>query len=329
MWGKNNQDHYTTAMIDCGATENVIDKKYAEQVGIPLDKKKIPQRVLAVNGREVASSPVTHDTTVELTTNNYQTMIKLYCITISNSPIILGLPWLKKHNPKINWREGKVMFDSDKYTKECLDTSPYVKIIPEEKAINWYHLDLAQDTTFDNEENSEDEEEPEGILKEWALYPDYESDSSSDQDNPLEETDTETPPIHQQPTEPEMEYQAASIETLRKITAPKKPELRDIMPLEYHEYLLVFEEKGKIKRPPYRYHDHCIPLIDNKILPFEPLCALDERRLKALKEYIHTSLERGWIRSSTSPAGAPIHFVKKKDRGLQLCIDYRGVIPHL
>jgi hypothetical protein len=75
-----------------------------------------------------------------------------------------------------------------------------------------------------------------------------------------------------------MEYQAASIETPRKITTPKKPELRDIVPLEYHEYLLVFEEKGKITRPPYRHHNHCIPLIDDKIPPFEPLCTLDEGR---------------------------------------------------
>jgi predicted aspartyl protease len=193
-------------MVDCGATETFIDKKYAEQVGIPLDKKKIPWRVPAVDGREVASGPVTHNTMVKLTTNNHRETIKLYCITIGNLPIILGLPWLKKHNPKINWREGKVMFDSDKCAKECLDTSPHAKTIPEEKAIDQYHLDLAQDTTFDDEENSKDEEEPEGILKEWALYPDHESDSSGDQDNPLEETDTENLPIHQQPTEPKMEY---------------------------------------------------------------------------------------------------------------------------
>jgi hypothetical protein len=143
MRGKNNQDHHTTAMVDCRATEYFMDKKYAEQVGIPLDKKKIPRRVLAVDGREVASSPVTHDTTVKLSTNNHRETIKLHCITISNSPIILRLPWLKKHNPKINWREGKVMFDSDKCAKECLDTSPHTKTIPEEKAIDQYHLDLA------------------------------------------------------------------------------------------------------------------------------------------------------------------------------------------
>jgi hypothetical protein len=127
-------------------------------VGIPLNKNKIPQRVLAVDGREVASSPVTHDTMVKLTTNNRWEMIRLHCITIGNSPIILGLPWLKKHNPKINWREGKVMFDSNKCAKECLDTFPHAKTILEEKAIDQYHLDLAQDTMFDDEENRKDEE---------------------------------------------------------------------------------------------------------------------------------------------------------------------------
>jgi hypothetical protein len=80
---------------------------------------------------------------VKLTTNNHQETIKLYCITISNSLIILELPWLEKYNPRINWREGKVIFDSDKYAKECLDTSPHAKTIPEEKAIDRYYLDLA------------------------------------------------------------------------------------------------------------------------------------------------------------------------------------------
>jgi hypothetical protein len=37
----------------------------------------------------------------------------------------------------------------------------------------------------------------------------------------------------------------------RKITTPKEPKLGDIIPLEYHKYLLVFEEKEKIKRLPH------------------------------------------------------------------------------
>ena len=34
-------------------------------------------------------------------------------------------------------------------------------------------------------------------------------------------------------------------------------------------------------------------------------------------------LDKGFIRSSTSPWGAPVLFAKKKDKTLRLCIDYR------
>jgi hypothetical protein len=78
---------------------------------------------------------------------------------------------------------------------------------------------------------------------------------------------------------------------VRKITTPKEPKLGDIIPPEYHKYLPVFKEKEKIKRPPHRYYNYHIPLIDDKIPPFEPLHTLDAGRLKALNEYIDTSLE--------------------------------------
>ena len=45
--------------------------------------------------------------------------------------------------------------------------------------------------------------------------------------------------------------------------------------------------------------------------------------MKALKENLEVNEKRGWIRASTSLAGAPIPFVKKKDGGLRLCVDYR------
>ena len=37
------------------------------------------------------------------------------------------------------------------------------------------------------------------------------------------------------------------------------------------------------------------------------------------------NLQSGFIRSSNSPAGAPILFVKKKDGSLRLCYDFRGL----
>jgi hypothetical protein len=101
--------------------------------------------------------------------------------------------------------------------------------------------------------------------------------------------------------------------------------VRDVVPGEYHEYLHVFEARDDQGLPPHRHHDHHIPLIEEKIPPFEPIRALDENRLRTLRAYLETNLQRGWIRESTSPAGAPIHFVQKKDRGLRLCVDYQGL----
>ena len=95
------------------------------------------------------------------------------------------------------------------------------------------------------------------------------------------------------------------------------------IPPEYHKFLKVFTEKEATAPPPHRTHDHHIPLEEGKMPPYESLQPLNEEKMKALKEYLEVNEKLGWIRSSTSPAGAPIHFVKKKDGGLRLYVDYR------
>jgi hypothetical protein len=45
--------------------------------------------------------------------------------------------------------------------------------------------------------------------------------------------------------------------------------------------------------------------------------------LKELKEQLQELLDKGFIRPSISPWGAPVLFVKKKDGSMRMCIDYR------
>ena len=45
--------------------------------------------------------------------------------------------------------------------------------------------------------------------------------------------------------------------------------------------------------------------------------------LKELQTQLHELLELGFIRPSHSPWGAPVLFVKKKDRSFRMCIDYQ------
>ena len=45
--------------------------------------------------------------------------------------------------------------------------------------------------------------------------------------------------------------------------------------------------------------------------------------LKELKKQLEEMIDRGFIRPSVSPWGAPVLFVKKKDGIMRVCIDYR------
>ena len=48
-------------------------------------------------------------------------------------------------------------------------------------------------------------------------------------------------------------------------------------------------------------------------------------KLKELKTQLQELLDKGFVRPSVSPWGAPILFVKKKDGTLRMCIDYRQI----
>ena len=44
--------------------------------------------------------------------------------------------------------------------------------------------------------------------------------------------------------------------------------------------------------------------------------------LKELRVQLQELLDKGFIRLSTSPWGAPVLFAKKKDKNIRLCFDY-------
>ncbi|KXZ40924.1 hypothetical protein GPECTOR_1291g539 [Gonium pectorale] len=52
---------------------------------------------------------------------------------------------------------------------------------------------------------------------------------------------------------------------------------------------------------------------------------MSQEELTELKAQITSLLEKGYIRPSVSPYGAPVLFANKKDGGLRMCIDYRAL----
>ncbi|KAH0711565.1 hypothetical protein KY289_007524 [Solanum tuberosum] len=75
--------------------------------------------------------------------------------------------------------------------------------------------------------------------------------------------------------------------------------------------------------PPEREIDFGIDLIpDTRPISIPPY-RMAPAELKELKEQLRDLLDKGFIRPSVSPWGAPVLFVRKKDGSLRMCIDYR------
>ena len=103
------------------------------------------------------------------------------------------------------------------------------------------------------------------------------------------------------------------------------PSPATLVPPSLHDYLDVFSKEAADELPCHAAYDHVIPLQPGTSPPFGPIYSLSEVELKALQEYLEENLSKGFIRPSTSPAGSPIIFVKKKDGSLHLCVDYQGL----
>ncbi|MBW0545936.1 hypothetical protein O181_085651, partial [Austropuccinia psidii MF-1] len=76
------------------------------------------------------------------------------------------------------------------------------------------------------------------------------------------------------------------------------------------------------KPPPHRACDHHIERED-LLPPVGVIYSLSKNESETLWAYISENVEKGCIRPSSSSTGAPVLFVKKKDGGLCLCVEYR------
>ncbi|KAL0551590.1 hypothetical protein IC582_010679 [Cucumis melo] len=75
--------------------------------------------------------------------------------------------------------------------------------------------------------------------------------------------------------------------------------------------------------PPHREVEFAIELEPGTVPISRALYRMAPAELKELKVQLQELLDKGFIRPSVSPWGAPVLFVKKKDGSMRLCIDYR------
>ena len=91
-------------LINCGAGGTFIDQNFAKQFKV----KKLDEPIKAFNVDGTKNKKGTIKSYVDL---EFQLGIfkeRFYVTGLGKQKIILGFPWLQKHNPIINWRKGEI-----------------------------------------------------------------------------------------------------------------------------------------------------------------------------------------------------------------------------
>jgi len=119
----NQQSLPLLALVDSGADENFLDIDIAAQAGIPCEVLDSPLNANALNGQFLAQ--VTHRTKPVnlILSGNHCEFIQFHLISSPHAPIVLGHPWLRTHNPQIDWVTGKIISWSFFCLSSCLQSA--------------------------------------------------------------------------------------------------------------------------------------------------------------------------------------------------------------
>ena len=234
--------------------------------------------------------------------------------TLGDYEVVLGTPWLRQHDPSIRWSSNSVEFTSSHCSTHCLPpVSPVcLPLAPSAPPVSSLRF---QPSATVHVELIEQEE-----LRQLALRDGLEVYSISFAS--LER--------HKLPLSA-CSLSAATEGDISEFLHPKPTcpadylaSLRDSVPKPYHDLLEAFSKKAADSLPPHHAYD--LSINSCLALPrLSGLFTLSETELSTLRTWIKDNLDKGFIRRSTSSAGSPILFVKKKDGSLRLCVDYRGL----
>jgi hypothetical protein len=96
----------TQAFLDCGASGEFMDSEFVKLHNIPLIKLSKPQITRNADGTQNKRGVVTHKAVINLRVNRKEDLTTFFITGLGKDNIILGLTWLRKHNPTVNWKEG-------------------------------------------------------------------------------------------------------------------------------------------------------------------------------------------------------------------------------
>jgi Retroviral aspartyl protease len=102
-------------MIDSGANADFISESIVQRFRLPTTKRKVPLPLSSLNGVPYTEHGVKRYAIIVLSIQGHHETIALNVVPIHGYSLVLGRPWLRKHDPLIRWSTDHIQFNSEYY----------------------------------------------------------------------------------------------------------------------------------------------------------------------------------------------------------------------
>lgn len=321
-----NSNLNTAAMVDSGATALFLDRGFVQKHSIRTFPLRKPIGIFNIDGTANQGGDIAQFARQCLTVDGQEMWTDFLVTDLGGEEVILGLPWLRKVNPDIDWEGGRlrVRSYSPVTMEEIPDSEGYIQA-----------TGPAQGDALLESVLPEAEPAPEPPDPSRPLAPDEPRDPEPEDAPPLcrIKANRATRRVWTRKgilghTSDEVWIAAGYTysQQLAEEAHKSKPvrTLEEMVPEEYRQYAKVFSEAESERLPAHKPWDHAIDLtpgapasMRTKIYPM----SINEQ--EELDEFLKENLRKGYIRPSKSPIASPVFFIKKKDGKLRFVQDYR------
>ena len=318
-----NKETEVKALIDSGASSNFMHEETARKIGAKLTKREEPQPVKDIQGKTLGW--IDSYAKVTMNIDSHKEEIKFYIIPLGIHGLVLGLPWLQKHDPEIKWSERKLRLNSSYCKQNC------IKKGSRDQGTKGKGVPLAQ-KRLENLELEDDEIDDFTLnVLQHSPIEYHESGRNSEQKNPTECHGSGRNKEPKSPIEYHDSGKNSETMNLLKYHETRKEQKEDLqgVPVAYHDFEDVFDLQRARRMPEDRgLWNFKIEFIDgweDKLPKTAKGYRLTQEEQRLEQETIDELLESGMISPSQSPVGAPCFFVGKKDGTKRYVVDWRGI----
>ena len=274
------------ALLDSGATGLVMSSEFAKKQGFKLKKLKRPMQVRNVDGSFNREGPIENTVEVNIYYKGHTERTEIDVIGGQKWSVILGMPWLARHNPEIDWRTGEV-----KMTR-C----------PDECGKQWR---LVQGKLGWEKQKEEEAKKKAGKKKE-------------EREKKKKKKQKKGKTMEVRKVAEKWEIWDEEEEAVKS-----EAEVRKLVPEKFHRWIKVFGKKQLERMPMRKLWDHAIDIKEGFVPWKGKVYPLSREEREEVREFVKKQLRKGYIWLSKSPQTALVFFVGKKDGKKRMVQDYQ------